>query len=169
MLCLHGHCMLELWARYWADFLSKIGFSLYLVQRDFYFFLRPEASTVIKYDNVFKLTITWRYFSWINSSAFIFHSCVGKQGSSIILTCFLFFLTLFYGNPSSRVTVMHLNWDTIWSSLLCWKGNIKMTEAVRQSAVWTSSSSLVLKSFVQASHKYDRRWFYGLKNEERIM
>lgn len=62
MLCLHGHCMLALWARSCADFLSKRGFSLYLAQRDFYFFKRPEASTVIKYDNVFKLTITWRYY-----------------------------------------------------------------------------------------------------------
>lgn len=54
--------MLALWARSCADFLSKIVFSLRLVQRVFYLFLRPEASTVVKYDNVLKLTITWRYF-----------------------------------------------------------------------------------------------------------
>lgn len=62
MLCLHGHCILALRAHSCADFLSKVVFSLYLVQRVFYLFLRPEASTVVKYDNVFKLTITWRYF-----------------------------------------------------------------------------------------------------------
>lgn len=63
MLALHGHCMLALWARSCADFLSKTVFSLCLVQRVSYLFLRPEAGTVVKYDNVFKLTITWRYFS----------------------------------------------------------------------------------------------------------
>lgn len=41
---------------------QRQSFSLCLVQRVFYLFLRPEASTVVKYDNVFKLTITWRYF-----------------------------------------------------------------------------------------------------------
>lgn len=56
----------------WALYVSTLGAFLCwflvkdrllcLVQRDFYFFLRPEASTVIKYDNAFKLTITWRYF-----------------------------------------------------------------------------------------------------------
>lgn len=79
MLPLHGHCMLALWARSCHDFLSKILFSLCLVQRVFYLFLRPEASTVVKYDNVFKLTITWRYFSWIDFSAVTFLSCVQKK------------------------------------------------------------------------------------------
>lgn len=62
MLCLREHCMLVLWARSCAAFWSKIGFSIYLLQREFYVFWGPEAGTVIKYDNVFELTITWRYF-----------------------------------------------------------------------------------------------------------
>jgi len=142
MLCLHGHSVLALWARSCADFLSKIGFFLYRVLRDFYFFLRPEASTVIKYDNVFKLTIIWRYFFLVKFPCLYFPVLCEKQGCSIILICFLFCLTLFYGNPFPRVRVMHLNWDAVWSSLLCWKGNIKMTEATRQNAKWTSSISL---------------------------
>lgn len=146
MLPLHGRCMLALWARSCADFLSKIVFSLCLVQRVFYLFLRPEASTVVKYDNVFKLTITWRYFfldKFLCRDFPVLCADKRQQYNSYLLSVLF---NLFYGNPSSRITVMHLNWD-IWSQL-CWKGNIKMTEA-RQSIVWTSSSSLVLKSFVQ--------------------
>lgn len=140
------------WTCFHTDFLPKIGFLVYLVQRDFQFFLETfEVMTVVNHNNVFKPTNSGGifYLRWIPPSAFILPFCVQKQGNCIILTQFLLRLTPLYGNSSSRVIVMHLNWGTVWSLPLCWRGNIKMTGTMRQNAVWIRSSRLFLKSFVE--------------------